>query len=153
MIIPSSSVFTTAYPNMCQIQVTGSSICPAATQCPPTSCQVVINTTPSAPSARYFIYYGGQLNAVYCYMVGATGWALLMKIDGTTQTFAYTSALWTNTNSFNPSAVGSGLDNTEFKSPLFSTLSFTQILLGMKVPTSSSSCWISASPSRSTPKP
>ena len=65
-------------------------------------------------------------------MINGTGWALLMKIDGAKGTFAYNSSLWTSTASFNTSAVSLGLDNAEFKSPLYSVYPFKDLLLGMK---------------------
>ena len=104
----------------------------------PTSCQQVLVLNPSAASGMYNVTLLGVTYPVWCQMINGVGWALLLKIDGSKSTFPYTSALWTTTTTLNPSAVSLGLDNTEFKSPLYSVFPFTKLLLGMKNPVSSS---------------
>ncbi|XP_028412861.1 uncharacterized protein LOC114535753 [Dendronephthya gigantea] len=73
---------------------------------------------------------------VYCHMTdipgcGVGGWTLVMKLDGTKNTFNYRSSLWTNKETY---AVQDGLEGlTEKESKLASywNTPFTKICLGM----------------------
>ncbi|CAB4018812.1 Hypothetical predicted protein, partial [Paramuricea clavata] len=61
------------------------------------------------------------------------GWTLVMKIDGKKATFRYSSSLWSNKQSYNPSGGQSGFDNVETKLPIYWRASFKEICIGMKV--------------------
>ncbi|XP_065826929.1 uncharacterized protein [Oscarella lobularis] len=58
------------------------------------------------------------------------GWTLLMKIDGTKQTFNYDSSFWTSTSGFNVDSVE--FDTNEAKLASFWTLPFNELLLGLR---------------------
>ncbi len=58
-------------------------------------------------------------------------WALIFKIDGNRNTFLYHSSLWTNQATFNDAAVFGGLDNQEYKSPLYWQYPFIAVRVGM----------------------
>lgn len=103
----------------------------------PTSCLAIKNANPSAISGDYLIDpdgVGGEApTQVYCDMttssgVSATlgGWTLVMKIDGTKDTFLYDSAYWTNKIAYNAASFTFG-DGTEFKSSAFWTLPFRSV--------------------------
>ncbi len=66
--------------------------------------------------------------SVYCDMTtNGWGWTLVMKIDGTKPTFNNASAYWLTDNTYNESSCA--YDQTEYKSSLFSTLSFSNVRL------------------------
>ena len=74
---------------------------------------------------------GGKFQA-YCDQLNELGgWTLLMKTDGTKQTFAYESSYWSDIKTYNANAPG--LDKTEAKLASFATLPFTHLRLGMAV--------------------
>ncbi|XP_032243228.2 uncharacterized protein LOC116621519 isoform X2 [Nematostella vectensis] len=85
---------------------------------------------------------------VYCHMTaidgceGEGGWTLVMKINGSMGTFAYSSSRWSSQYEYNTEA-GGDLDETETRLGTFRSLIFQQICLGMKTPDSSSIRWIS----------
>src|SRR5262245_5268391 len=59
------------------------------------------------------------------------GWTLVMKVDGTQTTFEYNSALWTNTESYNPDSAD--FDGTEAKLRSFSTVPVKEMRVVMSV--------------------
>ncbi|XP_065845354.1 uncharacterized protein [Oscarella lobularis] len=61
---------------------------------------------------------------VYCAVYGYT---LLMKVNGSESTFKYSSELWTNSQTFQPSRFD--LDYNETKLQSFSTVDFTELYL------------------------
>ena len=64
----------------------------------------------------------------YCWMdTQGGGWTLALKSHGTSSTFAYDSAFWTNTTTHNPNAPD--LDTQEAKLASFHQIGFSQMLL------------------------
>ncbi|XP_020623534.1 uncharacterized skeletal organic matrix protein 5-like isoform X1 [Orbicella faveolata] len=76
---------------------------------------------------------------VYCHMTsdigecGGGGWTMVMKIDGSKQTFHYDADLWRNNNEFNLPGGETGFDSQETKLPTYWDTPFSKICLGMKV--------------------
>ncbi|RMX35523.1 hypothetical protein pdam_00003830 [Pocillopora damicornis] len=76
---------------------------------------------------------------IYCHMTddldscGGGGWTMVMKMDGSKQTFNYNSELWINTDDFNPQGGETGFDLNETKLPTYWNTSFSKICLGMKL--------------------
>jgi hypothetical protein len=98
------------------------------------SCLELHQGTPSAPSGRYEIDPDGPSGAppllTYCELSDdGGGWTLAMKIDGSRQTFAYTSPLWANLDTLNPTAVD--MDREEAKLDTFRSLPFSEVRLGL----------------------
>ncbi len=110
----------------------------------PTSCLAIAGTKAGQPDATYFIDpdgVGGEAPiSAWCDLntTSATstptaavgGWTLVMKIDGTKDTFLYDNPLWTNKVALNPGAFAFN-DTGEFKSSAFWTLPFTSIRILM----------------------
>jgi hypothetical protein len=96
----------------------------------PDSCQDAVNMIPTLTSGLYNITSNNVLT--WCEFVdGLEGWALILKVNGALTTFSYNAAIWSSNNSLNhPAAVRLGLDSTEYKSPLYSTLPFTHVRVG-----------------------
>ena len=91
-------------------------------------------TNPSAVSGVYTIDPDGAGGidpfAAYCDMTTlGGGWTLAAKMDGTLNTWAYNSSIWTSSSILNPE--NAGLDSTEFKSLGYSTVPFDAIMLGL----------------------
>lgn len=60
------------------------------------------------------------------------GWTLVMKMDGSKNTFHYDSAIWSNMTELNTSAGMTGFDEQESKLPTYWSTNFNKICLGMK---------------------
>ncbi|CAB4026477.1 Hypothetical predicted protein [Paramuricea clavata] len=62
------------------------------------------------------------------------GWTMVMKIDGSLNTFKYSSSYWTNKTTYNDTDYGrnGGLDNGQYKGSTYSATSFEEICVGMK---------------------
>ncbi|PFX28221.1 hypothetical protein AWC38_SpisGene7037 [Stylophora pistillata] len=80
---------------------------------------------------------GSDTISVYCHVArlgpcGAGGWTLVMKMNGSKDTFHYDSEIWSNKTGFDVSAGMTGLDEKETKLPTYWKTSFTKICLGMK---------------------
>ncbi len=109
-------------------------VCPA---CPlAASCKALLARRPDAPSAVYQLDIDGPQGSLeafsaYCDMTQeGGGWTLVLKADGNQNTFAYSSALWTNATLLNPTQPD--LDATEAKLLSFMSMPFTEMLIGMK---------------------
>lgn len=75
---------------------------------------------------------------MYCHMTnldacGGGGWTLVMKMNGTQNTFRYNSELWSNNETFNLEGGKTGFDSQEVKLPTYWSTPFTKICLGMKI--------------------
>ncbi|KAL9953750.1 hypothetical protein ACROYT_G041213 [Oculina patagonica] len=71
----------------------------------------------------------------YCGL-GAYGfgnWTLVMKIDGSKETFSYHSVLWSNKETFNLAGGETGFDKQETKLTSYWDTSFSKICLGMRI--------------------
>ena len=97
-----------------------------------------MNLIANAPNGVYNLTISGTTVPTYCYAYGGMFWALVLKGDGSKQSFAYQSSLWTTTSGLNPSNYAGGLDNNEYLSSLYWQMPFNQMLFGMRNPASSS---------------
>eukprot|EP00042_Codosiga_hollandica_P024117 m.99466 g.99466 ORF g.99466 m.99466 type:complete len:231 (+) comp51440_c0_seq4:827-1519(+) len=95
-----------------------------------TSCQHAIALIPGLASGVYDLNLAGVITQAWCEFVGDVGWTLMLKVNGVAPTFTYDSSLWTNKEAYNPTAVSTGLDEIEFKSPLFWQMPFTNVRIG-----------------------
>jgi hypothetical protein len=99
------------------------------------SCAALLAAVPGTPNGAYAIDPDGAgpiapFNA-YCEMVAdGGGWTLALKIDGSKKTFVYDAPLWTNKDTFNPTATA--LDNQEAKLASYTTMPFTKLRVGMQ---------------------
>ena len=71
--------------------------------------------TSTTTSGYYWITIGGTARQIYCDMTGATAWMLAMRASGsgTTNTFGWSSAYWTNATGLNET--GDPLTNIDIK--------------------------------------
>ncbi|KAL9980276.1 hypothetical protein ACROYT_G008838 [Oculina patagonica] len=77
--------------------------------------------------------------SVYCHMSDAGlgeccggGWTLVMKIDGSKNTFHYDSSYWSDKNDYGLPVGATALDTNEVKLPSYWNTPFTKICLGME---------------------
>jgi Fibrinogen beta and gamma chains, C-terminal globular domain len=102
---------------------------------PPTnspSCQALHTSDPSQKSGVYMLDPGGGVTPfnAYCEMSqSGGGWTLVLKINGTLQTFQYYAGAWEDTNAYQPSFPD--FDGNEAKLPSFWTIPFTDLLVAM----------------------
>ncbi len=103
---------------------------------PKASCNAIKQATPASPSGVYTIDPDGAGGAiapfpVYCDMTtNGGGWTLILKAHPASGNFHYFSPLWTNSATHNPGATA--FDQTEAKFQSFSTVPFTNVLVGMR---------------------
>ena len=106
----------------------------------PTSCLAIAATKAGQPDAAFLIDpdgVGGEppitawcdLNSTTAIDNTKGGWTLVMKVDGSKDTFLYDSPLWTNKVAYN--AASPLFDSNELKSSAFWTLKFTSIRILM----------------------
>jgi hypothetical protein len=101
--------------------------CETRGACVYTSCNAIPR---AAPTGVYTLSAGGTNWNAYCDMTSdGGGWTLVMKVPGRDGRFVYTSAIWTDTSVLNEASTD--LSTTPAKFRGFSTLSFTQLRLGM----------------------
>ena len=106
--------------------------------CPIASCQELKQIQPQAPSGVYTIDpdKGGPLTPfeVYCEQSAeGGGWTMVFMVDGRTNTFAYTSSLWSNTDLHDPDPE---LNRNETKLRSWDTVPLTELLVGFETPIS-----------------
>ncbi|XP_067048440.1 uncharacterized skeletal organic matrix protein 5-like [Acropora muricata] len=79
---------------------------------------------------------GSRSIPMYCHMgdfgCGGGGWTLVMKTDGTKNTFQYSSPLWSNRQAYNLAGGKTGFDKQETKLPSYWETHFSKICLGMR---------------------
>ncbi|KAL9953471.1 hypothetical protein ACROYT_G040893 [Oculina patagonica] len=92
------------------------------------------------PYKAYQMKVGSEIILVYCHLnknglgaCGVGGWTLVMKIDGTKNTFHYDSSFWSNKETFNLAGGETGLDTEETKLPTYWSTPFSKICLGMNI--------------------
>mmetsp|Transcript_76424 Transcript_76424/g.120596 ORF Transcript_76424/g.120596 Transcript_76424/m.120596 type:complete len:296 (-) Transcript_76424:160-1047(-) len=107
---------------------------------PASTCKDIYEKSLSKGNTAYLLDVGSTKVPVYCHMTthgldacGGGGWTLVMKIDGSKQTFHYNSNLWSNKVDFNLPGGKTGLDTHETKLPTYWNTPFNKICLGMKI--------------------
>ncbi|KAM7445026.1 hypothetical protein ABFA07_006413 [Porites harrisoni] len=109
---------------------------------PVSSCKVLFDKKISNESKAYPLVLGDDAFDIYCKMTpfhtgndacGGGGWTLVMKINGTKQTFHYNAEIWSNKEAFNLAGGKTGFDLQETKLPSYWNTSFSKICLGMKI--------------------
>ncbi|CAB4044410.1 Hypothetical predicted protein [Paramuricea clavata] len=102
--------------------------------------QIWTSQSNKAQSGVYKISVGNnQVIDVYCQMTSVSGckgggWTLVMKIDGSSSIFKYSSSYWTSRSTYGDNAYGrnGGLDNRQYKGSTYWRTSFKEICVGMK---------------------
>ena len=94
------------------------------------SCKELLLADPSLPSGTYALETSGVGWNTYCEMTGDGGsWSLLLKQDGSAQTLAYGSSLWTDDQLLNPDSAD--LNQVESKLAGYALLPFSQLRIGL----------------------
>ncbi|XP_032218575.2 uncharacterized protein LOC116601871 [Nematostella vectensis] len=100
------------------------------------SCKDIFEKSSMRMDKVYTMLVGSKVTDVYCQMssiCGSGGWTLVMKADGSNETFKYYSPLWSNKLEHNPEAGLTGLDQHETKLSTYWNVPFKDICIGMKV--------------------
>ncbi|XP_028412836.1 uncharacterized skeletal organic matrix protein 5-like [Dendronephthya gigantea] len=104
----------------------------------PQSCTELFGRNTSLPDGVYTLQKNqcSPPYKVYCHMTdipgcGVGGWTLVMKLDGTKNTFIYGSSLWTNKETYAAQDGLEGLTEKESKLASYWNTPFTKICLGM----------------------
>ena len=82
------------------------------------SCQAGLNLISALPSGVYTLTVNSNSFPSWCQLYNGAMYTLLMKLDGTKSTFQYYSSYWTTQSAYNTGAYSSGLDSSEYQSPL-----------------------------------
>lgn len=104
---------------------------------PAESCYKLLKSR-NVSSGSYYIKIGKVTSLIYCKMentaeCGEGGWTLAMKINGSKETFSYTSQLWTEFEAYKPEEA-KDLNDKETKFAYFSNARLTEgLCVGMKV--------------------
>ncbi|XP_027055645.1 uncharacterized skeletal organic matrix protein 5-like [Pocillopora damicornis] len=112
---------------------------PTCEEGPFSSCSEIYKSQSSQENRAYQLLLDDAKVNIYCHMTddldscGGGGWTMVMKMDGSKQTFNYNSELWINTDDFNPQGGETGFDLNETKLPTYWNTSFSKICLGMKL--------------------
>ncbi|XP_044167612.1 uncharacterized protein LOC114973884 isoform X1 [Acropora millepora] len=100
------------------------------------SCNEIFQNQTRTKSQVYTLMLGSRNISVYCFMgdfgCGSGGWTLVMKTDGTKNTFHYSSPFWSNRQAYNLAGGKTGLDKQETKLPSYWETHFSKICLGMR---------------------
>ncbi|XP_015779784.1 PREDICTED: uncharacterized skeletal organic matrix protein 5-like [Acropora digitifera] len=101
-----------------------------------TSCNEIFQNQRWAKSQVYTLMLGSRNIPVYCHIgdfgCGDGGWTLVMKTDGTKNTFHYSSPFWSNRQAYNLAGGKTGFDKQETKLPSYWETHFSKICLGMR---------------------
>ncbi|XP_015747961.1 PREDICTED: uncharacterized protein LOC107327731 [Acropora digitifera] len=100
------------------------------------SCNEIFQNQRKTKSQVYTLMLGSRNISVYCLMgefgCGSGGWTLVMKTDGTKNTFHYSSPFWSNRQAYNLAGGKTGFDKQETKLPSYWETHFSKICLGMR---------------------
>ncbi|XP_031557828.1 uncharacterized protein LOC116294373 [Actinia tenebrosa] len=101
------------------------------------SCQDIFSKTSYREDMAYTYTIDNKQTDIYCHLssdlCGSRGWTLAMKTDGSQNTFAFSSPLWSDKTAYNLSAGKTGFDNHETKMPSYWAMPFQSLCVGMKV--------------------
>ncbi|XP_031557829.1 uncharacterized protein LOC116294374 [Actinia tenebrosa] len=101
------------------------------------SCKDIFSKTSYRADMAYTYMIDNKQTDIYCHLssdlCGSRGWTLVMKTDGSKNTFIFSSALWSNKNAYGLSAGKTGFDNHETKMPSYWAMPFQSLCVGMKV--------------------
>ncbi|XP_074607197.1 uncharacterized protein LOC141860105 isoform X2 [Acropora palmata] len=101
-----------------------------------TSCNEIFQNQRRTKSQVYTLMLGSRSIPMYCHMgdfgCGGGGWTLVMKTDGTKNTFHYSSPFWSNRQAYNLAGGKTGFDKQETKLPSYWETHFSKICLGMR---------------------
>ena len=106
-------------------------VCRAGVCAAAESCKALHEARPALPSGTYRVgqaHDGGDSRSGCEMTFGGGGWTLALKADGTKETFAYGSALWTSESLLNPSEVNL-YDKVEAKLASYHEVSFSEVAL------------------------
>ncbi|XP_074607243.1 putative skeletal organic matrix protein 5 isoform X2 [Acropora palmata] len=100
------------------------------------SCNEIFKNQRRTKSQVYMLMLGSRNIPVYCFMgdfgCGIGGWTLVMKTDGTKNTFHYSSPFWSDKEVYNLAGGKIGFDKQETKLPSYWETHFSKICLGMR---------------------
>ncbi|XP_067031958.1 uncharacterized protein [Acropora muricata] len=100
------------------------------------SCNEIFQKQRRTKSQVYTLMLGSRNIEVYCFMrdfgCGRGGWTLVMKTDGTKNTFHYSSFFWSDREVYNLAGGKTGFDKQETKLPSYWETHFSKICLGMR---------------------
>ncbi|XP_074607283.1 putative skeletal organic matrix protein 5 isoform X1 [Acropora palmata] len=100
------------------------------------SCALLSTYERRTKSQVYTLMLGSRNIPVYCFMgdfgCGSGGWTLVMKTDGTKNTFHYSSPFWSDREVYNLAGGKTGFDKQETKLPSYWETHFSKICLGMR---------------------
>ncbi|XP_067048374.1 uncharacterized protein [Acropora muricata] len=103
---------------------------------PAKSCNEIFQKQRRTKSQVYTLMLGSRNIPVYCFMgdfgCGSGGWTLVMKTDGTKNTFHYSSPFWSDREVYNLAGGKTGFDKQETKLPSYWETHFSKICLGMR---------------------
>ncbi|XP_031557784.1 uncharacterized protein LOC116294339 [Actinia tenebrosa] len=101
------------------------------------SCGDISRKTSYRADMAYTYMIDNKQTDIYCHLssdlCGSRGWTLAMKTDGSKNTFAFSSPLWSDKTAYNLSAGKTGFDNHETKMPSYWAMPFQSLCVGMKV--------------------
>jgi len=111
----------------------GNGYCSGA-ECVYPSCIARLLSQPKSPSGVYFVDPDGSGGAApfraFCEMVlDGGGWTLVLKVDGTANTFLHDAAIWEDATTLHTDSAD--LDENEAKLPGYSTIPFVYMRVGM----------------------
>jgi hypothetical protein len=117
----------------CEAQCPGNGYC-MGTECAYPSCIARLLSQPKSTTGVYLVDPDGQGGEppfrAFCEMVlDGGGWTLVLKADGTKDTFHHDAAIWEEATTLHPESPD--LDDTEAKLAGYSTMPFVYLRVGM----------------------
>ncbi|KAL9954489.1 hypothetical protein ACROYT_G042037 [Oculina patagonica] len=101
------------------------------------SCKEIYNAFNFNTSRLVTLRFDPSPTAIFCHLgdfgCGGGAWTLVIKMDGSKNTFHYNSAYWSDQNEYNLPGGETGFDSQETKLPTYWNTSFSKICLGIKI--------------------
>ncbi|XP_015772622.1 PREDICTED: fibrillin-1-like isoform X11 [Acropora digitifera] len=123
-----------SYSCVCKLGYTGNGKTCTAVRA--SSCNEIFQNQTRTKSQVYTLMLGSRNISVYCFMgdfgCGSGGWTLVMKTDGTKNTFHYSSSFWSDRQAYNLAGGKTGFDKQETKLPSYWETHISKICLGMR---------------------